>query len=212
MTDEPFVRRLIKWVFNSLAAVLVLPAVWLCGLEAFRGVGYERMFHGCGQLVALLPGYFGMCVRRAFYCGAAKSCSRHCQIGFGVLLSHRDATIEDDVYVGNYALLGRVVLRQGCLIGSRASILSTGQHHKLDEQGRWTTPDHLELMPTEVGAYAWVGEAAVVMAPVGQGAMIAAGAVVGARVPDHVMVAGNPARFVKKLVEESADDGISTLA
>jgi acetyltransferase-like isoleucine patch superfamily enzyme len=142
-----------------------------------------------------------MCLRRAFYCGAANACSPRCQIGFGVILSHRDATIEDDVYIGNYALLGRVVLRQGCLIGSRSSVLSTGQHHVLDDQGRWTTPDHLRLESTEVGAYAWIGEGAIVMADVGKGAMIAAGAVVGTKVPDHVMVAGNPARFVKKLIE-----------
>ena len=198
-------RSATKATANFLAWILVSPAVLFCYLETLRGDGYERSFHSCGQMVAILPGFFGMCLRRAFYCGAAKACSRRCQIGFGVILSHRDAMIEDDVYIGNYALLGRVVLRQGCLIGSRSSILSTGQHHVLDSRGHWTTPDNLSLGATEVGAYAWIGEGAIVMADVGTGAMIAAGAVVGTKVPDHVMVAGNPARFVKKLVEDKSD-------
>ncbi len=202
MSDEPILRRLIKRGCNSLAAVIVSPAVLVCWLETRRGPGYERAYHASGQLVALLPGFFGMCLRRAFYVGAAKSCSRQCQIGFGAILSHRESTVEQDVYIGNYALLGRVVLHQGCLIGSRASILSTGQQHALDNQGRWTTPDSIDLKATEIGAYAWIGEGAIVMADVGQGAMIAAGAVVGTKVPDHLMVAGNPARFVKKLYEE----------
>lgn len=202
---DSFFRSATKVTANFLAALIVCPCVLLCRLETWRGAGYLRAYHACGQAVAILPGFFGMCLRRAFYCGAAKACSWRCQIGFGVILSHRDATIEDDVYIGNYALLGRVVLRQGCLIGSRSSVLSTGQHHVLDNQGRWTTPDNLPLQSTEVGTYAWIGEGAIVMADIGRGAMVAAGAVVGTKVPDHVMVAGNPARFVKKLVDENPD-------
>ncbi|XZE54227.1 acyltransferase [Planctomycetaceae bacterium SH139] len=200
MSDELIFRRSVKAVSNTLAAVIVRPAVWLCWLETRRGAGYERAFHACGQMVAILPGFFGMCLRRAFYCGAVDACSWRCQIGFGAILSHRDAIIEDDVYIGNYALLGRVVLRKGCLIGSRSSVLSTGEHHVFDDEGRWTTPDNLSLHSTEIGAYAWIGEGAIVMADIGKGAMIVAGAVVGTKVPDHVMVAGNPARFVKKLL------------
>lgn len=205
MPSEPAVRVLLKSACNGLAALVVCPCVLVCRLETWRGAGYERAYQACGQAVAIWPGFFGMCLRRAFYCGAAKACSWRCQIGFGVILSHRDATIEDDVYIGNYALLGRVVLRQGCLIGSRSSVLSTGQPHVLDDQGRWTTPHNLSLQSTEVGAYAWVGEGAIVMADIGQGAMIATGAVVGTKVPAHVMVAGNPARFVKRLMDSAPD-------
>ena len=196
--SEPLVRRWIKVSSDLISRVLVSPAVFVCYLETKRGCGYERAFHACGQLFALLPGFSGMCLRRAFYCGTLQSCSRSCQLGFGVIFSHRDATVEDEVYVGNYALLGRVVLRQGCLIGSRASILSTGQHHVRDGQGHWTTPDNVPLGPTEIGPYAWVGEGAIVMAAVGEGALVAAGAVSAAKIPAHVMVAGNPARFVKR--------------
>ena len=45
------------------------------------------------------------------------------------------------------------------------------------------------------------GEGAVVMANVGAQCMVAAGAVVSSPVPDGIMVAGNPARFVRKVAE-----------
>ncbi|WP_146526450.1 acyltransferase [Novipirellula artificiosorum] len=181
--------------------ILVSPAVLVCYLETLRGDGYERMFHSCGQCFALLPGFLGMCLRRAFYCGTLRSCSWECQIEFGSIISHREATVESEVFIGNYALLGRVHLKQGCLIGSRSSILSSGAHHVLNGNGHWTTPDSLDLKVTVIGAYAWVGEGTVVMFDVGEGALVSAGAVTSARVLDHVMVAGNPARFVRRLFE-----------
>jgi acetyltransferase-like isoleucine patch superfamily enzyme len=58
----------------------------------------------------------------------------------------------------------------------------------------------------EIGARSWIGERAVVMADIGSGAMVAAGAVVGSAVPAHVMVAGNPARFVRRMTEPEATD------
>ncbi len=71
----------------------------------------------------------------------------------------------------------------------------------MDDQGRWTTLAQPKLFSTEVGEYAWIGEGAIIAAPVGRGAQVAAGTVVASKVPDYVMVAGNPARFVKKLYE-----------
>lgn len=206
MGSEPLARRWLKFASNWASRILVSPAVFLCFLETKRGPGYERAFHACGQFFALLPGFSGMCLRRGFYCGTLQSCSWTCQLGFGVIFSHRDAMVEDAVYVGNYALLGRVVLRRGALVGSRSSILSSGQHHVLDDQGHWTTPDNLRMGSTEIGPYAWIGEGAIVMADVGEGALVAAGAVSAMRVPDHVMVAGNPARFVRKLVDEKGKE------
>jgi serine acetyltransferase len=44
----------------------------------------------------------------------------------------------------------------------------------------------------------------VIMADVGPRCMVAAGAVVAAPLPEGVMVAGNPARFVRRITSEPA--------
>ena len=128
-----------------------------------------------------------------------KKCSEDCNIGFGAIFSKPDSIVEPGVYVGNYALLGSVHLGAGCLIGSRASILSGGSAHLQDNQGSWTAFDKRFVTTTCIGRNTWVGEAALVAANVGEHAMVSAGAVVGSPVPDGIMVAGNPARFVRKL-------------
>jgi len=121
--------------------------------------------------------------------------------------------VEESVYLGTYTLLGSVSLRKGCLIGSRASLISGGTQHRRSPEGEWLPTESANLQCIEIGAGAWLGEACVVAADVGPGAMVAAGSVVTCKVPKDVMVAGNPARFVKRLdntessAEPSADSG-----
>ena len=65
--------------------------------------------------------------------------------------------------------------------------------------GRWLPSDMTRLQTIHIGEYAWLGESSVVLANVGASAMVVAGAVVSAAVPPSVVVAGNPARFVRCL-------------
>ena len=70
-----------------------------------------------------------------------------------------------------------------------------------------------------IGEGAWLGEGVIVMADIGPGAMVAAGAVVSAAVKGHIVVAGNPARFVRRLespephsVDQDLPAGVQTTA
>lgn len=205
LNNDPLLRSVVLQIGHACAMLMVLPIVSMCRLEAVLAPRSHRLFHGCGQLCAILPGYLGMSLRRAFYVGTLKHCSPRCHVGFGALISHRDSILEDHVYIGNYALLGEAILRKGCLLGSRSSVLSQGEHHVLDHAGRWSTPDRPQLSATEIGEHAWIGEGAIIAAPIGRGAFVAAGTVVASKVPNHIMVAGNPARFVKNLLETNPE-------
>lgn len=59
---------------------------------------------------------------------------------------------------------------------------------------------------------AWVGAGAIILpgVVVGEGAIIAAGSVVGQDVPEYTVVAGNPARPVRKLEKPSSSSREST--
>jgi acetyltransferase-like isoleucine patch superfamily enzyme len=109
------------------------------------------------------------------------------------------ARVEQGVYIGSYALIGSAILRKHCMVGSRASLLSGGTLHRMDENGNWLASDMSRIVQIEVGENAWLGEGAIVMSDIGSRAMVAAGAVVSSPVPDRVMVGGNPARFIRHL-------------
>ncbi len=193
-------HALAKSTFNGLALLLAAPFGWACIAESsLTGKRGDSVFVLCGQLFALFPGVPGAFLRRGLYRWALDDCSPNCHIGFGTLFSHRSANVADDVYIGPYALIGSVRIGQGSLVGSRSSLLSGGQQHELQADGRWSATDHTKSPTIAIGENVWIGEGAILMADVGDGAMISAGAVVSAAVPAGVMMAGNPARFVKRL-------------
>jgi len=193
---KPFAKSLL----HRTSQILVSPLGALCWLEsAATSNRSESVFQACAQLVAVFPGLPGAFLRRAFYTLTLESCSAHCHIGFGTLFAHRQASVGNHVYIGNYALLGSASLGDHALIGSRASVLSGHALHVLDDGGRWTPYSADRLERVHIGENAWIGEAAVIAADVGESTMIGAGSVVTSIVRPFIVVAGNPARFVRRL-------------
>lgn len=149
--------------------------------------------------MALFPGLPGAFLRRGFYSLTLDECSLHCHIGFGSMFSHRFTTVGEHVYIGSYAIIGSAVLGDNSLIGSRASILSGTALHVLGEDGKWTPYSAERLSQVTLAKNVWVGEGAIIAANIGEGCMVGAGSVVTTNVKPHVIVTGNPARFVKNL-------------
>jgi virginiamycin A acetyltransferase len=204
MSAPSSIHRALKTALDVVGMALMSPLGACCALERRFAPASERVFNTCAQTVALFPGLPGMILRRGFYRLALDRCARDCFIGFGVIFTHRAVVIEKDVYVGPYALIASSRLREGCLIGSRASILSGGALHSLGPSGRWLAADMTKMIQIEIGAGAWIGEGAIVIADIGAGAMAAAGSVVATAVPARVVVAGNPARMIRKLEPPAA--------
>jgi virginiamycin A acetyltransferase len=198
----PSIQSAIKTFLNGVCLALVFPCALCCWLGDRITNDAESMFLFWAHAFSVLPGKSGMFMRRAYYRLTLDRCASNFCVGFGALFTHRHAVVEKDVYIGVYALVGSAHLGEGCLIGSRASLMSGTEQHALDEQGRWGPCDRTRLRQIKIGDYAWIGEGAIVMANIGAGTMVAAGAVVEQDVRGGILLAGNPSRFVRKLREE----------
>jgi acetyltransferase-like isoleucine patch superfamily enzyme len=194
-----------KWLLDWGALAIAAPFAVTSVVDRLMGPTAEAMFLMWAQAFALVPGPPGVFLRRAYYRLTLEHCARSFFVGFGAFFSHRHARIEHGVYIGPYAVVGCATLRRGASIGTRAAVLSGTALHDLDGAGRWGPSDLTRLRRVEVGEYALIGEAALVMADVGASAMVAAGGVVSARVAAGIVVAGNPARFVRRLTAERAE-------
>lgn len=202
-------KQLIKISLNVICQLIVLPLVIPCKLEEWLVSRHaETVFPICTNLIALLPGLPGIFLRRAFYSLTLEKCSTHCHIGFGSLFSHRNATVEKHVYIGNYSMIGAAHLGEYCLIGSRVSILSGKALHVLDDNGMWTPFSPERMNKVTLMRNVWVGEGAIIMADVGEGSMVGAGAVITSNVRGNVIMAGNPARFVRKVKSDEGEETI----
>jgi virginiamycin A acetyltransferase len=195
----------LKRLINRLALVMVAPAAVTCVIERKLKPGSETWFCFWAHVFALLPGVPGMFLRRAFYRCTLEQCAENVTIQFGAVCTHRNSVLETGVYIGSYALIGSAVIQEYSLIGSRASLLSGGRHHELLPSGRWSPTDSTKLTRITIGPNTWIGEGAILMAGTGRSCMVAAGSVVSTAVPPSTMVAGNPARLVRRLTVESSD-------
>jgi acetyltransferase-like isoleucine patch superfamily enzyme len=181
---------------------MVSPAAVMCWIERLFSFKCEHVFSFWAQTFSVLPGMPGSFLRRAFYSLTLEKCSLNTHIGFGSLFTHRRAAVEDNVSIGNYAVIGSVVLGKRCEIASRVSITSGKNPHSKDANGHWTPFDTAKVTLVRIGDDVWIGEGAIVMADIGNGSVVAAGAVVNAAAPPNAVVAGNPAKVIKELNAE----------
>lgn len=204
MTTKELINTAVKRTGNGVTLVIAFPLYLLCLVERYLRPSREGGYQTCAQMVALIPGLPGVYVRRAFYRLALEACSNDCCIGFGAVINHSRAKIGRRVYIGPYALIGCVDIGDDSLIGSRVSVISGRDSHFMTDSGTWSEFDLKRVPSIRIAPRAWVGEGAIILADIGRSAMVAAGSVISSPVPDHIMVAGNPARFVKKITPPKA--------
>ncbi|MEU7043363.1 acyltransferase [Streptomyces varsoviensis] len=110
------------------------------------------------------------------------------RLGDGVVLgrgSHvvasRPVTFGNDVFCGPYTYV-------------------TSDNHSYDDPERPVGKQWPRSAPVEIGTGSWLGAGAVILpgARLGRNVVVAAGAVVRGEVPDHAVVAGAPARVVRR--------------
>jgi len=126
-----------------------------------------------------------------------------CELNQGVELNPFGGSIRiaSRVWLGPYVVIyghGGVEIGEQTLVSMHCTILSS--NHEVPPIGKLIrdTPD--ELRPTKIGRDVWIGANAVILGGVtiGDGAVIAAGAVVNRSVEAGAVVAGVPARVVKR--------------
>ncbi|MBW1603300.1 acyltransferase [Streptomyces sp. JJ66] len=102
------------------------------------------------------------------------------------VIAHDAVTIGDDVFFGPY-----------CYV--------TSTNHSYDDPREPVGKQWPRSAPVEIGAGSWLGHGAVVLpgASLGRNVVVAAGSVVRGKVPDHAVVAGTPAKIVRRWDAES---------
>jgi virginiamycin A acetyltransferase len=199
------VRESAKSVLRLLALVAILPLLfsfWLWSLV----LGPDRALEGSSQTLSLFPGLIGVYLRRAFLMRVLDRCHHTVTVEFGTLFSQTGAQLDDNVYVGPRCHLGLVHIGRDALLGPAVHVPSGARTHGTADSTRPIREQEHERKRVTIGAGAWIGSAAVVMADVGEETVVGAGAVVTRALPARVVAAGVPAKVIRQRGAEQADD------
>lgn len=179
----------------------VLASYWLNAAVLGRG----RALESRSQLLSLWPGLTGQYLRRAFLQRVLAECHPTATVEFGTFFSQPGARLGENVYVGPRCVLGLVHLERDVLLASGVQIPSGGKTHYFDDPTVPIRAQGGERRVVTVGAGAWIGTGAIVLADVGKGTVVAAGAVVTKPLPDSVIAAGVPARVIRPRFAQAGD-------
>jgi virginiamycin A acetyltransferase len=185
-------RHSIKRIAQGLALILALPAAALALFGRF-----QPAYTFFAQAFALSPGLPGSYLRAAYYKLTLRQCSIDITIWFGTYFVEPDTSVGELVSIGSYCVVGRAAIGARTQIGSHVLVPSGRRQHLRNPDG--TLSDCLPGQ-TLIGANCWIGDAAVVMAELGDGATVGAGSVVTRPVAPQTVVAGNPARPIQQMV------------
>ena len=151
----------------------------------------------------------------------------YCEVGARTML--HDVVMGDYSYVVNDAQITYTTIGKFCSIAAMTRI--NPGNHPMDRasQSHFTyrasvyfpgERDESELFAwrrshrVTIGNDVWIGHGAIVLPgrSVGAGAVVAAGAIVTKDVPAYTIVAGNPARMIRRRFEESITNRLAKLA
>ena len=160
-------------------------------------MGRDRAVEGSTQALSLVPGIIGQYVRRAFLARVLPACHRSAVIEFGAVFSQADARIDENAYIGPRCHLGLVHIERNALLAAGVHVPSGGRSHGTADVSVPIRDQPGSPTLVRIGAGAWIGSAAIVMADVGRDTIVGAGAVVTKALPDRVVAAGVPARVLR---------------
>ncbi|EJI84218.1 O-acetyltransferase [Alishewanella aestuarii B11] len=193
-------KALIKSLLLGFMTLLALPV--LIGFLLLRPLSQkDSLFAGCAQLLSLVPGKLGSYLRVAVYRLLMQHCGPNCYIGFGALFSQQSTELADGIYIGPQCNIGLCSIGANTLLGSGVHILSGKNQHYITDPTKPYKDQGGRFEKISIGQNCWLGNGAIVMASIGDGSIVGAGAVVTEDVPPGVVVVGNPARIVKKVIE-----------
>lgn len=192
-----------KLAKNCLEAVFLTIALPLAAIAGFGR--WPPMFSLGAHACALVPGVIGDYFRIAFYKLTLKQCSLYSRVSFGSFFSHPNVVLGREVYIGSYCILGRCSIGDRTQIASQVQVLSGRRQHRREGTGQISGASEEDFEVIEIGNDCWIGASSIIMASVGFGTTIGAGAVVVRPIASQVVAVGNPARPIKELCPDPGE-------
>ncbi len=178
------------------------------GPHSRRGKQFGRF----GQGSMLMFPWVTLYGERWMHIGANTMIGQHCALGVG-MTPEQDMLTNPVLTIGDRCLIGRgsgIVAHWGVHIGNDVftghNVYITDQNHGYEDVTKPIGAQTMPEKPVRIGDGSWIGRGAIFLPGVelGEHVTVAGGSVVTKSVPARSVVAGNPARLIKRYDDEKA--------
>ncbi len=190
-------KNIIKNIIYGLFCILVSPISISFIIIASLG-RKDSAVAGYSQFLSLFPGQIGNYIRKSALASILVKCHKESVISFGVLFSQYQTEIHSGAYLGPNCNIGKCIIEKNCLLGSNVHIMSGKKQHDFSDQETPIKDQGGIFESITIGEDTWIGNGALVMANIGKKCIIGSGSVVTEDIDDFSIVAGNPAKIIKK--------------
>ena len=189
-------KRALKALVRGIALVFAAPAA-VTELLCRYLLGHDVWFSTHAQFFSLVPGKIGSYFRVAYYRMTLRHCADDCYIGFGTLITHSEAQLGSRVYIGTRCIIGTATVNADVMLADHVQVLSGKYQHGTDLSNGAFQRQPQKFTHINIGSNCWIGANAVIMANIGEQAIVGAGSVVTRAVEPCTVVAGVPARVIR---------------
>lgn len=155
-------------------------------------------FTAPSQLLALVPGFLGVLLRRVWYRSTLRACGTNLTVDWLAVIRTRQSEVGNRCTFGVANWVGWVRIGDDVMTGSHVVFVSGARQHAFDDLDRPMRGQHGEKRQVVVGSDVWIGAQAVIMADVNPGTVIGAGSVVTRSYGEKCVIAGSPARVLRQ--------------
>ena len=187
--------KLLKF-FMVLAKLIAFPFVVPFILIA--KISPKSGFKSISELLSIIPFVIGEIVRYDFYKFTLRSCGKNVFISFGAVFYYPEICIGNNVVIGMYNTIHHCDFGSHVMTAEGCRFLSGSKYHNFGRTDIPMTEQGGELKRIQIEDDVWIGSNSVIMEKVSKGSIVGAGSVVNKPVEPFSIVAGNPAKQIKK--------------
>lgn len=174
---------------NAILYVIIQPFVLFSKFTSF--------YH-MSVFFSKIPFSLGEKMRFYFYKKTLKKVGENVHFSYGVIFSHRDISIGDNVRFGPYNTIGLVDFGNDILIGQYVHFLSGKNQHNYERKDIPINQQGGKQEKIIIENDIWIGTGSIIMSTISHGSIIAAGSIVVNTFGKYNIIGGNPAKVIKK--------------
>lgn len=192
MFDQSSALTILMKISQILFFPFMLPFILLAKASPATG------FRAISEFLSLIPFTIGEICRYDFYKYSLRNCGNNVFIGFGTVFYYPEISIGNNVLIGMYNTIHHCDFGNDVMSGEGCRFLSGSKYHNFSRKDIPMTQQGGKLKRISIGNDVWIGTNAVIMEDIGDGCVIGAGSVVTGKIEPYHIVAGNPARVLRK--------------